>query len=861
MMELRLLGLQALRGPDGREIGSLTAQPKRFALLAYLAVAGPGGYLRRDTLASVFWPELDQFAARRAVRNTLYHLREALGDQVIVTRGDDALAIDHRILSCDVVQLRAAVEAGRFEEAVDRYTGELLAGIHFANSGIEFEEWLSRERRHLADSVLRAARQLVEQKEAEEDWPAAAYWAQRACALAPDDEPWLRRTMALVARSGDTGAGLRLYEAYAHRLAAEFSLEPNPATTELAARLRSTPAAPPPLAPTPLRPATAPPQPAAVAVAAAPTGRRRRWIGLSLGVLGVSAALAAVAMRAAGAKRADAMPGRHRVLVTVFDNQTGNPQLQSLGRMTEDWIAQGILHAHLADVVDPRAVFLQGRGRAEGSTGAAVLARRTGAGLVVSGSYYASGDTLIFEASLLDARAGRIVRVVGPILSSVQTPVAALNELRSRVMSGLASVVDVHATQSLGGADEIPLFSAYQAYVEGWDSYWHGDGPGAARLFLRAAHGDTTFTSAALAAAVAAANSNECTLVDSLAEALGARPQALDRTERLTLRIADARCRGRNEEMLRLTLERADLEPGNSSSQMSAAAAALWADRPQRALELLGRVDPAVDLAWSTDTTHSAYWGGVAEALHLLGRHREELAVTGRIPPGAALTRVWLRGSALAALARPTAALALLDSAMALPVETSSDLGLAPYTDGRPEYTFTAGWVANWIARELAAHGDTVAARQAAERAIAWYRGRSPAERATPEERLVASWSLEIAGRYAEAARIARQLVAEDSANVDYRGELTGLMAESGNGAAADSLDRWLSGQAASRVGWSASLYRARAAALLGRDDSAVARTREAIEEGAWPRWLDQEPALAALKDRADFAALTAPRD
>jgi hypothetical protein len=47
----------------------------------------------------------------------------------------------------------------------------------------------------------------------------------------------------------------------------------------------------------------------------------------------------------------------------------------------------------------------------------------------------------------------------------------------------------------------------------------------------------------------------------------------------------------------------------------------------------------------------------------------------------------------------------------------------------------------------------------------------------------------------------------------------------------------------------------------LGRRDSAVARTREALDEGAWPGWFHQEPALALLRDRADFRALMAPRD
>lgn len=853
MIELRLLGLHALRDSDGRELTSLAAQPKRFALLAYLAIGGDG-YHRRDTLAALFWPDLDQSAARRALRNTLYHLREALGAGVVVARGDEAVSIDPTALMCDVTRLEAAVAAGRYAEAVEEYRGELLAGLHVPNAGEALEEWLSRARRRVVDLVLRAAAALVEREEKAGNVVAAAVWAHRACALAPDDERWLRRAMSLLEQGSDTGGALRLYDTYARRLAAEFAATPSAATEALASRIRDS--APPAAA------ASSPPPAQASAVEApvrSPPRSRRgaAWVA----VLGVAAVLGLLAVRAAGARHVRPTPARARVLITVFDNRTGDARLQSLGRMTQDWLAQGILRTHLVDVVEPRAVVVQGEAAAGAAVDPVALAHRTGATLVIGGDYYRTGDTLFVQASVLDVRTARVIQVVGPLLSSVRTPVAVLDELRSRVMTALAAAVDVRATQDLWHSDELPPFAAYQAYVEGWDTFWHGDGRRAEALFLQAADLDSAFVAAAVAAATAAANSNDCPMVDSLTRALDERAPPLGRVDRLSMQIADARCRGRNDEMLRLTLERADLEPGNSGAQMSAAAAALWADRPARALAVLRRVDPAVDLAWSTDTTHFAYWGSVTEALHLLGRHREELAAADRLPSGAPLDRVWLRGSALAALSRPTAVLALLDSALTFPVETASDIGLAPYTDGRPQYTVTPGWVANWISRELAFHGDTVAARQAASRAVAWYRSRPAEERATPEERLVAAWSLEMLGADAEAEGLTRRLVAEDSTNVDFRGELAGLAAERGDTALAEAEDRWLAAQPVARVSWSASMYRARVAALLGRLDSAVARTREALDEGAWPRWLHQEPELAPLRRRPDFAALIAPRD
>src|SRR5262245_12921902 len=56
MLHLTTLGV-ARSTPD-------RLQPKRLALLAYLAIARPRGAHRRDALVAIFWPELDQHGAR-----------------------------------------------------------------------------------------------------------------------------------------------------------------------------------------------------------------------------------------------------------------------------------------------------------------------------------------------------------------------------------------------------------------------------------------------------------------------------------------------------------------------------------------------------------------------------------------------------------------------------------------------------------------------------------------------------------------------------------------------------------------------------------------------------------------------------
>jgi DNA-binding SARP family transcriptional activator len=57
MIRVQLLGMVDLRADDGAQVDAVLAQPKRLALLAYLATAAPGS-TRRDTLLATFWPEL-----------------------------------------------------------------------------------------------------------------------------------------------------------------------------------------------------------------------------------------------------------------------------------------------------------------------------------------------------------------------------------------------------------------------------------------------------------------------------------------------------------------------------------------------------------------------------------------------------------------------------------------------------------------------------------------------------------------------------------------------------------------------------------------------------------------------------------
>ena len=143
MFRLWTFGSVDLRGPDGSTVDAVLAQPKRLALLVYLTIARPHGYHRRDALLALFWPELDQEHARGALSGALHHLRKVLGEEAIRSRGTEEVAVSDEHVWCDVAAFEAALEAGRLEEALELYRGNLLEAFHV--SGVpDFERWLER---------------------------------------------------------------------------------------------------------------------------------------------------------------------------------------------------------------------------------------------------------------------------------------------------------------------------------------------------------------------------------------------------------------------------------------------------------------------------------------------------------------------------------------------------------------------------------------------------------------------------------------------------------------------------------------------------------------------------------------------
>jgi len=239
LFELKTLGGIDLRGPDRKSLQALMAQPKRLALLAYLALEGASAPCRRDSLIALFWPDSDSQRGRGSLRQAIHFVRQALDQRVLRSIGDDAIQLSEDFLRCDAPMFRGACLEKRFADALELYRGDFLSGLFVPDASTEFDDWLGARRGMLRLDAVAATSALVESCRRERQVSTALGWTRRAIALAPDDEALQRSLFELLVESGDRAGAIHAYEAFATTLMRELGVAPSAATQALIADIRT----------------------------------------------------------------------------------------------------------------------------------------------------------------------------------------------------------------------------------------------------------------------------------------------------------------------------------------------------------------------------------------------------------------------------------------------------------------------------------------------------------------------------------------------------------------------------------------------------------------------------------------------
>jgi predicted ATPase/DNA-binding SARP family transcriptional activator len=256
---------------------------KALALLCYVAVTDQTH--RRETLATLFWPDTATALAHSYLRRDLSVLNKELGpgcldvdrDQVGPAREGGAGAglwvdVNHfrRLLQeCETHDHPSDETCPQcmplLGEAVALHRGDFMTGFSLPDSS-GFDDWQLFEQETLRRELTTAIHALVRGHSAQGEYEAGIAYTRRWLQLAPWDEKAHRQLMVLLTWDGDRSAALRHYHECVRVLEDELDQPPDGATLKLYEAIRDgQPPTPPVLAESP-----APPPPPVVVGRALP---------------------------------------------------------------------------------------------------------------------------------------------------------------------------------------------------------------------------------------------------------------------------------------------------------------------------------------------------------------------------------------------------------------------------------------------------------------------------------------------------------------------------------------------------------------------------------------------------------------
>lgn len=230
MLEISLLGQFDVK-LNGQTI-VLPTRPSKL-LLAYLAL-NAGKDIPRTQLGGILWPESLESTARKNLRNTVWRLRKAVGDEYVLSDRETVAFNDTAPHHLDVALLAKKEEPRGTEELiqiVSAYKGELLPGF--------YEDWVLLERDNLRAKFDGRIQKLMEDLIDLERWPEVISWAEQWISMGSVPEPAYRALMIAHTRQGDLAGMATAYQRCVQALKNELGVQPSAETEMLYQELSS----------------------------------------------------------------------------------------------------------------------------------------------------------------------------------------------------------------------------------------------------------------------------------------------------------------------------------------------------------------------------------------------------------------------------------------------------------------------------------------------------------------------------------------------------------------------------------------------------------------------------------------------
>lgn len=215
-----------------------------------------------------------------------------------------------------------------------------------------------------------------------------------------------------------------------------------------------------------------------------------------LGILSLSASAFIVKTNFFKPEVAAAMPElsaskvSDKIAVLTFDNNTGDPDFEIVGKMAVDWIMHGITQNKIGQVISPKIIedysevvkaSMVSFGEGE------VMQKYLKPSKVIEGSFYKKGSSLLFQSSITDEVMERTLVSLGPIECNAESPLDCIEEMKQRILGFL--VTEEEPLENL--QESPPKYEAYEYLLEAKNRY--SDNEQYLNLLQKAIASDSSF--------------------------------------------------------------------------------------------------------------------------------------------------------------------------------------------------------------------------------------------------------------------------------------------------------------------------------------------------------------------------------
>ena len=203
---------------------------KMEALLYYLLVTGEA---TRDSLATLFWGDMGEYAAKKNLRNTVYLLKKMLSVDLLVTSSRSKITLNLEVVTAIDLTLLTVTDSAKF---LKENAGEFLEGFYFKDAS-SFDEWVDVKREQFRKDRINYLTKFIIKLLNDKDYTSAKRYLKNLIELDEYNESAYRMLMKIYEKE-DSYKAMEIYQTLERTMAQDLDLLPSVKTQEIYNRIK-----------------------------------------------------------------------------------------------------------------------------------------------------------------------------------------------------------------------------------------------------------------------------------------------------------------------------------------------------------------------------------------------------------------------------------------------------------------------------------------------------------------------------------------------------------------------------------------------------------------------------------------------